>query len=197
MDHWIQPHLHRPLEGRAFPLPSSHLCHPESCFPAALPRSMRASVCSKLPRSAPPLHPACVGQGMGAELLPWGWAGIHPISCLSLSGVHSRNVVVLWWVGAVVSAPRAAERCYVVWTLLSWENAAGSGGRQPSSPGGSQSGNHRGRDVHKAPRRAGASPRPSAIPESAHSMGAFSPSFSNPSRCAPQQSQNPAFVRIF
>ena len=72
-----------------------------------------------------------------------------------------------------------------------------SGGRQPSSPGGSQPGNHRGRDVHKAPRRAGASPRPSAIPESARSMGAFSPSFAVPSRRAPQPSQNPAFVRIF
>lgn len=45
----------------------------------------------ELPRSAPPPHPACVGQGTGAELPPWGWAGVHPISSLSLSGVRKQE----------------------------------------------------------------------------------------------------------
>lgn len=193
MDHWIHQQPYSPLETRAFPLPSSHLSDPESCFPAALPHSTTASCHALLHRRIQPAW----GRGRGLSCRR-GAGQVPTTSALCpLLGSTSRNAGVLRWVGAVVSALRDAAGCYMVWTPLSWENAAGSGGSKPSSPGGTQSGNCRSRVRHKAPRRAGASPRPSAIPESARSMGAFSLSFSFPSRRALQPSQNPAFVRIF
>ena len=122
---------------------------------------MTVSACSELPRSAPPPCPARVGQGTGAELPPWGLAGVCPISSLSLSGVRSRDG---WSCGGW------DQRCLPQGLL---QDATWPGHRFPGKmqlvgrPGGSQPGNGRSRDAHKAPRRAGASPRPSAVLESA------------------------------
>lgn len=185
---------HRPLDP-ATPaqtlggtdIPSAHLCHPESCYPAALSRSMTASVCSELPHSAQWPHPACEGSRPGAERLLWD----HSISCLPPSGLHSRNMGVLWWVEEAVSAPRAAVRCSMAWRLLSWENAAGRGGRQPPSPGAASLGTA----GQRCAQTRQCFPTAKRCPGVSPLNGGFQPFPSIPSRLQP--SQNPAFVRIF
>lgn len=168
-------------------IPSAHLCHPESCFPAVLSHSTTASVCSQLPHSAPWPHPASEEPGLGTECLLWG----HPVSCLALSRLHSRNVGVLWWVGEAVFAPRAATRCSMVWRLLSWENTAGQGGQQTPSPGGTSLGTTGQRRAQT--RRC--FPMTKHCPRVSPLNGGFQPFPSIPS--CPQPSQNTAFVCIF
>lgn len=193
---------HGPLDPPTAVQPLGDTSIPSAQQPPFSPRELFS--CSstpqhdgELPRSAPPPHPACLGQGTGAELPPWGRAGAHRISSLSLSGVHKQERGGPAVGGSSGVCPEGC--CGMLHGLDAALLGKHSlfGWQQPSSPGGSQSGNRRSRVRHKAPRCARASPRPSAIPESARSMGAFSLSFSFPSRHALQPSQNPAFVRIF
>lgn len=124
------------METPAFPLPSSHLSHPESCFPAALPHSTTESCHALLHRRIQPAW----GRGRGLSCRR-GAGQVPTASALCpFLGSTSRNAGVLPWVGAVVSAPRDAAGCYMVWTPLSWENTACSGGSSPPAREGASLG---------------------------------------------------------